>query len=57
MEREIPEDLIPLAKQKKIELMGSLAEVDPEIEEYFLNEDTNIPLEVLKNSIRKNTIN
>jgi hypothetical protein len=57
VEREIPEDLIPLAKQKKIELMGSLAEVDPEIEEYFLNEDTDIPVEVLKKSIRINTIN
>jgi elongation factor G len=37
-------------------LLGALAEVDPDIEEYYLNEDVNIPIEVLKKSIRKSTL-
>jgi len=51
-EKEIPDDLKELAKEKKIELLGHLAENDPEIEEYFLNEDINIPEDLLKKSIR-----
>ncbi len=55
-EKEIPDDLKELAKEKKIELLGHLAENDPEIEEYFLNEDINIPEDLLKKSIRYQTI-
>jgi elongation factor G len=36
-----------------MELISHLAEVDPEIEEYYLNEDLNVPEDVLKKSIRK----
>jgi len=56
VEKEIPEDLVELAKQKKLELISTLAEVDPEIEEYFLNEDINVPVDTLKKSIRRTTI-
>lgn len=37
-------------------MLGALAENDPSIEEYYLNEDINIPLDILKKSIRKTTI-
>ena len=41
-----------------MELLAALAEVDEEIEEYYLNEDVDgVPPELLKASIRKNTIN
>lgn len=56
VEREVPDDLKELAQKKKLELLGALAEVDPEIEEYYLNEDINIPEDLLKKSIRKQTI-
>lgn len=56
VEREIPEDMKEIVKEKKLELLGSLAEHDPDIEEYYLNEDINIPLETLKKSIRRLTI-
>ena len=39
-----------------MELLAALAEVDPEIEEYYLNEDINVPEDVLKKSIRESTI-
>jgi hypothetical protein len=41
-----------MVREKKLELLGALAEVDPEIEEFYLNEDINIPEEVIKKSIR-----
>lgn len=56
IEKEIPNDMIDQCKEKKLELLGALAEYDPEIEEYFLNEDINIPADQLKKSIRKLTI-
>jgi elongation factor G len=56
IEKEIPNDMIEQCKEKKLELLGALAEYDPEIEEYFLNEDVNIPADLLKKSIRKLTI-
>ena len=56
VEKEIPDDLIAFANEKKMELIGTLAEYDPTIEEFFLNEDINIPMDVLKASIRKLTI-
>jgi len=52
VEKEIPEDLVEFSKEKKLELIASLAEIDPEIEEYYINEDLNIPIDVLKKSIR-----
>lgn len=45
--------MVEFCNKKKLELIGALAEVDPSIEEYFLNEDINIPIDILKKSIRK----
>lgn len=56
VEKKIPEDLVELAKEKKIELLANLADHDPSIEEYYLNEDINIPEDVIKKSIRKCTL-
>ena len=56
-EEEIPEDLIELATQKKLELLGSLAECgDEQMEEYYLEENIDIPAQELKDTIRKYTI-
>jgi len=48
--------MVEIAKEKKTELIAALAEHDPDIEEFFLNEDINVPVDVLKKSIRKLTI-
>lgn len=56
VERDIPKDLVELTNQKKLELIAALAEVDPEMEEYYLNEDINVPEDIIKKSIRKSTI-
>jgi elongation factor G len=52
VEKEIPNDLVEFANKKKLELIESLGEIDPNIEEYYLNEDINVPIDVLKKSIR-----
>lgn len=56
IEKEVPKELIPLCNEKKLELLGALADHDPSIEEYYLNEDVSIPEDVLKKAIRKCTI-
>jgi len=56
MEKEIPDNLKEMAQIKKIELIEKLGEVDEEIEERFLNEDFDIPEDVLKAAIRRNVI-
>lgn len=56
IEKEIPDDLVEFAKEKKLELIAHLAEHDPTIEEYYLNEDINVPMDMLKASIRRLTI-
>jgi elongation factor G len=56
VEKEIPEDLKEQVKEKKLELLAALADHDPNIEEYYLNEDIDIPVDVLKKSIRSLTI-
>lgn len=48
VEKEIPEELMPMCKEKKLELIAHLAEVDHTIEEYYLNEDINVPQDILK---------
>lgn len=48
----IPENYVETVKQKYIELIETLAEIDPEIEELYLAEEE-ISLETLKKSIRK----
>lgn len=52
VEKEIPEDLKAFCLEKKLELLSVLAEHDPSIEEYYLNEDTNVPIDLIKKSIR-----
>lgn len=48
VEKDIPADLLDLANKKKVELIAALAEIDPIMEEYYLNEDMNIPIDILK---------
>lgn len=56
-EEEIPEDLLELAKEKKLELISCLAECDDEVmEEYYLDENIDIPEDLLKETIRKQTL-
>ena len=50
IEKEIPDEYKAICKEKKLELIATLAEMDQTIEEYFINEDTNIPEEILKKS-------
>lgn len=45
-----------IVQEKKLDLLSCLAEHDPAIEEYYLNEDINVPADVLKKSIRELTI-
>jgi elongation factor G len=56
IEKEIPDDMKDFCNKKKLELLAALAEVDPDVEEYYLNEDINIPMDKLKASIRKMTV-
>lgn len=55
-EGEIPAGLLALCKEKKLELIQSLAEIDEEMEGYFLEENIDVPIDVLKATIRKHTI-
>lgn len=57
-EEEIPKDMIDICTQKKLELINCLAECGEEkMEEYFIEENINIPEKELKECIRRNTIN
>lgn len=57
-EAPIPEELLEKAKEKKLELLSCLAECGEEtMEEYFLEENIDIPEDELKTVIRRNTIN
>jgi len=40
----VPESLIAFAKEKKLELIGALAENEPKMEEYFLEENVEVPV-------------
>lgn len=55
-EGEIPANLTDFCKAKKLELIGQLAELDEKMEEYFLEENLDVPVADLKASIRKHTI-
>jgi elongation factor G len=55
-EGEIPANLIELCKEKKLELIQSLAEIDEEMEGYFLEENIDVPTDLMKATIRKHTI-
>ena len=57
-EEDIPDDLLELAKEKKLELISCLAECgEEEMEEHYLEENIDIPIDTLKECIRKNTLN
>ena len=55
-EGPIPDKLVEKCKEKKLELISQLAELDEKMEEYFLEENLEVPIEDLKASIRKHTI-
>lgn len=55
-EAEIPDDMKDLAIEKKLELIGTLAEIDETMEEYYMEEQHEIPVDELKKCIRENTI-
>ena len=49
--------MVEVCKEKKLELLSCLAECeDEQMEEYYLNEDINVPEQELKECIRKHTI-
>ena len=55
-EEEIPDNLKDLCVEKKLELIGTLAEIDESMEEYYMDENPYIPVQELKDCIRKHTI-
>lgn len=55
-EGDVPKNLIEKCKEKKLELISQLAELDEKMEEYFLEENIDVPIDLLKECIRKHTI-
>ncbi len=55
-EAEIPENLQEMCLEKKLELIGTLAEINEQMEEYYMDENPNVPVDELKAIIRKHTI-
>lgn len=56
-EEEIPESYLAECKEKKLELLSCLAECGEEtMEEYYLEENVDVPVEELKEVIRRNTL-
>ena len=55
-ESEIPEGLMDLCVEKKLELIGTLAEIDESMEEYYMDENHEVPVDELKALIRKYTL-
>ena len=53
---EIPENLVDLCIEKKLELIGSLAENDEAMEEHYMEENYEVDSAELKAAIRKQTI-
>lgn len=49
---EIPEGMLDLCIEKKLELIGTLAEIDEKMEEYYMDENHEIPVDELKACIR-----
>ena len=52
-EEEIPEAMLEECKEKKLELIGQLAEFDESMEEYYMDENCEVPVEDLKRIIRE----
>lgn len=55
-EEEIPADMLDFCIEKKLELIGQLAEHDEAMEEYYMEETHDIPVDELKAVIRRLTI-
>lgn len=55
-EEEIPANLKDFCVEKKLELIGTLADFDEDMEEFYLEENIEISEDVLRESIRKHTI-
>jgi elongation factor G len=56
-EEEIPASLMQECRDRKLELIGCLAECEEEqMEEYFLEENIDIPESEIKECIRRNTL-
>ena len=56
-EEEIPADLLEFCREKKLDLLSCLAECgDEKMEEYYLDENIEVPEEELKSTIRKHTL-
>jgi elongation factor G len=56
-EEEIPAKMVELCNEKKLELLSCLAECGEEaMEEYYLEENVNVPVDELKDAIRRKTI-
>lgn len=55
-EEEIPDNLKEFAIEKKLELIGTLAELDESMEEYYMEENHEVPEDLIKELIRKYTI-
>jgi len=54
----IPDSLLDFCIEKRLELIGTLADHDERLEEYFLEEDwEGVPKDLLKECIRTHTIN
>jgi elongation factor G len=53
---EIPENLMKTVRERKLELVAALADVEPKFEDYFMEENINIPAKELKEVIRRHTI-
>lgn len=55
-EEEIPDDLLEFCKEKKLDLIGALAENNENMEEYFLEENLEVPIDEIKAVIREQTV-
>ena len=55
-EEEIPADLKDFAIEKKLELIAELAAFDEKMEEYYLDEQHEVPVDELKACIREHTL-
>ena len=53
---DIPDNLKEFCLEKKLELIGTLAEIDEAMEEYYMDENANVPIDELKACIREHTI-
>ena len=43
-EEEVPADMMDFCIEKKLELIGSLAEFDEQMEEYYMDEVHDVPI-------------